>query len=64
MRRIKERKLEKDKGRRLVGLALLGPLGARLFERKLEKDKGRLRLTLHTAMKSWKKRSVRSVEKI
>ena len=37
----RKRKIEKDKGRRLGGLASLGPLGARLFERKLDKDKGR-----------------------
>ena len=44
-----ERKLDEDKGRRLGGLASLGPLGARLLkgnlmrikEGKLEKDKGR-----------------------
>ena len=32
--------MEKDEGRRLGGLASLGPLGARLLERKLEKDEG------------------------
>ena len=39
-KRIKQRKLEKDQGRRLGGIASLGPFGARLLERKLEKDRG------------------------
>ena len=30
--------IEKDKGRRLGGLASLGPLGARLLKRNIEKD--------------------------
>ena len=53
----RERKIEKDKGRRLGGLAFGSAPSAPGYL------KGALRLTFHMAMKSWKKEAARSAEK-